>query len=220
MPPIALLWSIVKKDIKRAVLVAIDLQNDFCEGGALAVPGGGEVVPEVNRMIPLFERVVLTQDWHPKGHVSFASSWPGRKVLDRVRAGEVDQVLWPDHCVRGGPGADFHPDLDAEGAVLVLRKGYRAGLDSYSCFFENDRRTPTGLEGWLRSVGAEELYFAGLATDYCVLYSVLDALRLGLPVRVVEDAVRGVDAPAGSASRAMDDMRRGGAAFVSTEDLL
>jgi len=210
----------VIQDPKRRALVIVDPQNDFCKGGALEVPGGEGVFGAINAISPRFDRVVITQDWHPVGHVSFASSWPDRKVYDSVEAGGIPQVLWPDHCVQGSAGAAFHPSLDTDRASLIVRKGYRAGLDSYSCFFENDRSTPTGLEGWMRSVGVSELYFAGLATDFCVLYSALDAIRLGYAVRVVEDAVRGVDFPPGSVARAIAVMRREGAIFVKSEALL
>jgi nicotinamidase/pyrazinamidase len=203
-------------ETKRSALIVVDPQNDFCEGGALAVPGGAGIFGPVNAISPRFERVVLTQDWHPKGHVSFATSWPGRKAYDSVEAEGIPQVLWPDHCVQGSRGAAFHPGLDADRASLVIRKGFRVGLDSYSCFFENDRTTPTGLEGWLRSVGVSGLYFAGLATDFCVLYSALDAARLGFKVAVVEDAVRGVDFPPGAVDRAITAMRREGVAFVES----
>lgn len=206
-------------DRKISALIVVDLQNDFCEGGALAVKGGDQTVGPVNAISPLFDLVVLTQDWHPRGHVSFASSWPGRKLYDSVEADGIPQVLWPDHCVRGSAGADFRPGLDTGGASLIIRKGMRARLDSYSGFFENDRTTSTGLDGWLRSAGASELYIAGLATDFCVLYTVLDALRLGYKVRVVEDAIRGVDIPPGGAPRAVNAMRREGAAFVESRTL-
>jgi nicotinamidase/pyrazinamidase len=215
----ALLCSIVTPDTKRSALIIVDPQNDFCKGGALAVPGGEGILGPVNAVSPLFDRVVLTQDWHPVGHVSFASSWPGKSLYESVEAGGIPQVLWPEHCVQGSAGAAFHPGLDADRASVIIRKGFRAGLDSYSCFFENDRTTPTGLEGWLRSAGAAELYIAGLATDYCVFYSVLDALRLGFSVRVVEDAVRGVDIPPGSVARAIAEMRREGASFVESAAL-
>jgi nicotinamidase/pyrazinamidase len=215
-----LLCFIVKPDSKRAALVVVDLQNDFCEGGPLAVSGGVGIVGLVNAISPRFERVVLTQDWHPKGHISFASSWPGREVHDSVEAEGIPQVLWPDHCVQGSSGAEMHPDLDTDRACLILRKGFRPRLDSYSCFFENDRSTPTGLEGWLRSAGVSSIYLAGLATDYCVLYSALDALRLGLSVCVVEDAVRGVDIPPGLVARALTLMKSNGATFIESEALL
>jgi nicotinamidase/pyrazinamidase len=209
----------MKPDSKRAALVVVDLQNDFCSGGALAVPGGEEVAGVIDGVMPLFGRIVLTQDWHPKGHVSFASSWPGRALYESVEADGIPQTLWPDHCVQGTRGAGFHPGLETDRASLILRKGYRQRLDSYSCFFENDRKTPTGLEGALRSAGTGELWFAGLATDYCVLFSVLDALRLGFAAVVIEDAIRGVDFPSGSVSRAIGAMRGAGATFIESEAL-
>lgn len=206
----------VEPNSEKCVLVVVDLQNDFCRGGALAVEGGDQVVAPINAIFPRFERVVLTQDWHPRGHVSFASSWPGKEIYESVEAEGIAQTLWPDHCLQGSSGADFHPGLRTERASIIVRKGFRPRLDSYSCFFENDRRTPTGLDGWLRGLGLSELYFAGLATDFCVLYSVLDALRLGYKVAVVADAVRGVDPPPGGARRAMDEMRSRGAAFIES----
>jgi nicotinamidase/pyrazinamidase len=209
----------VSIDRKRSALIVVDPQNDFCSGGALAVPEGELVIPPINAVSPLFDRVVISQDWHPKGHVSFASSWPGRALYDNVEAEGIPQVLWPDHCVQGSAGAAFRDDLDSDRASLVIRKGFRPGLDSYSCFFENDRTTTTGLDGWLRGVGVSELYVAGLAVDFCVLYTVLDALRLGYSIRVVEDAVRGVDVPPGGAARAVALMRREGVAFVQSGEL-
>lgn len=204
---------------ERSALIVVDVQNDFCPGGALAVSGGNEVAPPINAIAGLFDHVVLTQDWHPRGHVSFASSWPGKAPYDSVDEAGVSQVLWPDHCVQGSSGADFFPGLGTEVASLVLRKGCRARLDSYSCFFENDRRTPTGLDGWLKGLGLSELFFAGLATDFCVLYSVLDALALGYEVRVIEDAVRGVDFPAGGEAKALEEMRSRSAVFLRSEAL-
>ena len=207
-------------DGERDALLIVDVQNDFCPGGALAVPGGDAVVDPVNRAAGLFRRVVLTQDWHPRAHVSFASSWPGKSPFDSVETGGLVQILWPDHCVAGSRGADFHPRLAADKAVLVQRKGTRAGLDSYSALFENDRATPTGLEGWLRGLGLRRLWFSGLATDFCVKYSALDALRLGFEVFVLEDAVAAVDVPAGSGAAALDEMRSAGAKLVATADLV
>lgn len=206
-------------DRKRSALVVVDLQNDFCTGGALAVEGGELVIGRVNSLFARFDRIVLTQDWHPKGHVSFASSWPGRSAYDTVEADGIPQFLWPDHCVLGSEGAAFHPALEVDRASILLRKGSSPRLDSYSCFFENDRKTPTGLDGWLRNVGVSELFFAGLATDFCVLYSVLDALRLGYEVLVLEDAVRGVDLPPGGVARAVITMRRMGARFLESAAL-
>ncbi len=206
-------------DLSDSALVVVDVQNDFCPGGALPVAGGDEVVGPVNAVMARFGRVVLSQDWHPVGHVSFASAHPGYAVGDRAQVGGVDQYLWPDHCVAGSTGADFHPRLDASRASIILRKGTKRMLDSYSCFFENDRKTPTGLEGWLRSLGVGRVVVAGLATDYCVLYTVLDALRLGFRVVVLEDAVRAVDVPSGSAARALASMREAGASFALSEAL-
>jgi nicotinamidase/pyrazinamidase len=208
----------VRIDADRDALLIVDLQNDFCPGGALAVPAGDAVVDPINRVAPLFRRVVLTQDWHPRAHVSFASSWPGKSPYDMVEAGGLSQVLWPDHCVAGSPGADFHPRLAANRAVLVQRKGASPGLDAYSALFENDRVTPTGLEGWLRGLGLRRLWFAGLATDFCVKYSVLDALRLGFDVVLLADAVAAVDFPAGSGAAALDEMRSAGANFAAAAD--
>ncbi|MDP3176569.1 MAG: bifunctional nicotinamidase/pyrazinamidase [Spirochaetaceae bacterium] len=210
----------VRIDEERDALLVVDVQNDFCPGGALAVPGGDAVVDPVNRVAGLFRRVVLTQDWHPRAHVSFASSWPGKSPFDSVQSGALVQILWPDHCVAGSQGADFHPRLAADKAVLVQRKGMRVGLDSYSALFENDRATPTGLEGWLRGLGLRRLWFAGLATDFCVKYSALDALRLGFEVFVLEDAVAAVDVPAGSGAAALDEMLSAGAKLAATSDLI
>ena len=184
------------KDISAAgdsVLLVVDVQNDFCPGGALAVPEGDRVIPSVNRLALLFEHVILTQDWHPPGHLSFASAHQGKKPYESVELPYGSQVLWPDHCVQGTRGADFHPDLDIHHAVLVVRKGYNPKIDSYSAFYENDHASSTGLAGYLRERGFSRLYLAGLATDFCVLYSALDARRLGFEVNVIEEAVRGID---------------------------
>ena len=174
-------------------LLVIDVQNDFCEGGRLAVPGGSEVVSGINALMEQFDAVVLTQDWHPAGHSSFASSHPGRTPYDVVGMPYGDQVLWPDHCVQATPGAAFHPALDATRADLILRKGFRAAIDSYSAFFENDHRTPTGLAGYLRERGIGRLTLVGLATDFCVNYSAVDGARLGFEVTVREDLTRAID---------------------------
>ena len=182
-----------KPDPDHDCLIVIDVQNDFCPGGALAVPEGDAVVPLINRLAASVRHVVLTQDWHPPGHQSFASSHPGSAVFSTVSLAYGDQTLWPDHCVQGTTGAQFHPDLDVDRAQLILRKGFRRSIDSYSAFFENDRVTPTGLEGYLRVRGLSRLIFAGLATDYCVAYSALDAARLGFDVTVMPDACRAID---------------------------
>ncbi len=175
------------------VLLVIDVQNDFCPGGALAVPRGDEVVPIVNRLASRFANVVLTQDWHPPDHLSFASAHPGRKPYEITTAAYGPQVLWPDHCVQETSGADFHKWLRIPHAGLVLRKGMRRTIDSYSAFYENDRKTPTGLVGYLRERNLTHIFLAGLAFDFCVRYSAEDAARAGFNAVVIEDACRGID---------------------------
>jgi nicotinamidase/pyrazinamidase len=175
------------------VLIVVDVQNDFCPGGALAVPRGDEVVPIVNRLAARFRNVVLTQDWHPCGHFSFASTHPGKKRFDTIAASYGPQVLWPDHCVQGTPGAGFHHALHIPHAALVLRKGMASTIDSYSAFYENDHKTPTGLVGYLRDRGLTRVFLAGLALDFCVRFSAEDAQREGFAVFVIEDACRGID---------------------------
>jgi nicotinamidase/pyrazinamidase len=175
------------------VLLVVDVQNDFCPGGALAVPRGDEVVPIVNSLGCRFANVVLTQDWHPPDHLSFASTHPGRKAYEIATAAYGPQVLWPDHCIQGTLGADFHKSLTIPHAGLVLRKGIHRAIDSYSAFFENDRKTPTGLVGYLRERNLTRIFLAGLAFDFCVRYSAEDATRSGFTVVVIEDACRGID---------------------------
>ena len=174
-------------------LLVIDLQNDFCPGGALAVTGGDEIIPRINALMGSFATVVFTQDWHPANHASFAANHPGAEPFSQIDMPYGPQVLWPVHCVQGSAGADFHPDLHSDPAQLVIRKGFRPGIDSYSAFFENDRTTPTGLEGYLRSRGVSRLTLVGLATDFCVAYSALDASRLGFDVTLLEGACRAID---------------------------
>jgi nicotinamidase/pyrazinamidase len=175
------------------VLLVVDIQNDFCPGGALAVPRGDEVVPLVNALARRFSHVVLTQDWHPPRHQSFASAHPGKKPYETIEVSYGTQVLWPDHCVQGTPGAEFRRDLQIPHAELVIRKGYHREIDSYSAFYENDRTTPTGLSGYLRERGLTRVFLAGLAFDFCVRYSAEDASGEGFAVVVVEDACRGID---------------------------
>ncbi|MGJ4964964.1 bifunctional nicotinamidase/pyrazinamidase [Bradyrhizobium sp. HKCCYLRH3061] len=175
------------------LLLIIDVQNDFCPGGALAVADGDAVVPVINRLSRMFDHVVLTQDWHPAGHSSFASSHPGRAPFESVTMPYGPQTLWPDHCIQGTPGAAFHADLATDKAQLIIRKGFRAAIDSYSAFFENDKTTPTGLAGYLRERGLKRVFLVGLATDFCVHYSAVDARRLGFAAIVVDNACRGID---------------------------
>jgi nicotinamidase/pyrazinamidase len=175
------------------VLVVVDVQNDFCPGGALAVPKGEEIVPLVNRLGRIFPNVVLTQDWHPRGHRSFATVHPGKTPHEVVQFSYGAQILWPDHCVQGTAGAEFHDDLELPNATLIIRKGFRPDIDSYSAFFENDRRTQTGLAGYLRERGLKRVFLAGLAFDFCVGYSAIDAVRQGFAALVLEDACRAID---------------------------
>lgn len=194
-------------------LIVIDLQNDFCPGGALAVGKGDQIVPGVNARMAEAEAVILTQDWHPADHSSFASQHAGRAPMSMIDMPYGPQVLWPDHCVQGSHGAAFHADLTTDRAALIMRKGFRRQIDSYSAFFENDHTTPTGLEGYLRSRGLTELEFVGLATDFCVAWSAMDAVKLGFKVRVLTSLCRGIDLD-GSMARALDDMRAAGIELV------
>ncbi|MDT8857475.1 bifunctional nicotinamidase/pyrazinamidase [Paracoccaceae bacterium Fryx2] len=190
-------------------LIVIDVQNDFCPGGALEVAGGDGIIPRINAFLGGFAVKVLTQDWHPADHASFAANHPGAAAFSVLPMAYGPQVLWPVHCVQGTRGAAFHDDLMTDAADMVIRKGFRPEIDSYSAFFENDRTTPTGLEGYLRSRGVTAVTLAGLATDFCVAYSALDAARLGFAVTVVEGACRAIDLD-GSLAVARDQMRAAG----------
>jgi len=194
------------------VLVIVDVQNDFCPGGALAVPDGDAIVPVINRLAAQFAHVVLTQDWHPARHLSFASSHLGKRPLETIEVSYGTQILWPDHCVQGSDGAAFHPRLSVPHAELVLRKGFLREIDSYSAFRENDRFTPTGLASYLHERGFERLILAGLATDFCVLFSAIDAREAGFEVEVATEACRGIDLD-GSLARAMRAMAEAGVAL-------
>ncbi len=193
-------------------LIVIDVQNDFCPGGALAVAEGDAIIPRINALMDDFATIVLTQDWHPAAHASFAANHPGAAPFSLTTMPYGPQVLWPTHCVIGTPGAAFHPALRTDPAQMVIRKGFRAQIDSYSAFFENDRTTPTGLDGYLRSRGVTALTLCGLATDYCVAYSALDAARLGYAVTLLEDACRAIDLD-GSLAAARAQMHAAGVAL-------
>jgi nicotinamidase/pyrazinamidase len=199
-------------------LIGIDIQNDFCPGGALAAAGGDQVVAPTNALIAAFDHVLLTQDWHPAGHSSFASSHAGANPYDSIEAAYGPQTLWPDHCVQGSEGAAFHADLDRDRAELIIRKGYRRGIDSYSAFYENDHATPTGLTGYLRERGFERLFLTGLAADFCVAFSALDAIKEGFEVFVVEDACRAIDL-GGSLAAAWEDMTAAGVRRIDSAAL-
>jgi len=197
------------------VLIVIDVQNDFCPGGALAVADGDAVIDVIHRIAPRFEHVVLTQDWHPANHTSFASSHAGKEPYEQIELSYGPQTLWPAHCVQGTKGAEFHPALALPGAELILRKGFDARIDSYSAFFENDRRTPTGLAGYLEERGLTRVFLAGLAYDYCVGYSALDARRLGLAAFVVRDGCRAIGL-GGSVTRMETEFERAGVQVIES----
>ena len=200
-----------------ACLIVVDAQNDFMPGGALAVPKGDEVVPLINRLATRFANVVLTQDWHPPGHQSFATSHPGRKPFDSIRLPYGEQVLWPDHCVQGSDGAALHKDLSVPQAQLLIRKGYNKDVDSYSAFLEADRKTRTGLEGYLEERGIKRVFVCGLATDFCVAWTALDARKLGFAAAVIEDACRAIDNQ-GSLAAAWEKMKKAGVTRVQSGD--
>ncbi|MGD0346139.1 MAG: bifunctional nicotinamidase/pyrazinamidase [Terracidiphilus sp.] len=200
------------------VLIVIDVQNDFCPGGALAVPRGDEVVAPILRIVPRYAHIVLTQDWHPANHTSFATSHPGQKPYESIELDYGMQTLWPAHCVQGTAGAEFHPGLKLPQAELILRKGFRPQIDSYSAFFENDQATATGLAGYLRERGLTRVFFAGLAYDFCVGYSALDARRLGFPAVVLRDACRAIDLD-GSAAAMEAQFAAAGVAAIETAEI-
>jgi nicotinamidase/pyrazinamidase len=203
---------------ERDALLVVDVQNDFCPGGNLAVPHGDEVVPIVNRLMRKFAHRVLTQDWHPPGHQSFASSHPGKRPYETIEVAYGPQILWPDHCVQGTDGAAFRAGLDLTAAGLVLRKGYHRDIDSYSAFYENDHKTPTGMTGYLREHGFTRVFLVGLAFDFCVRYSAEDARREGFDVVVIEDGCRAIDLE-GSAAATRASFKQNGIARVASADV-
>jgi nicotinamidase/pyrazinamidase len=207
-----------RKPGPRDVLLVVDIQNDFMPGGALPVNEGDTIIPLVNTLAAGFQHVILTQDWHTPSHVSFASFHSGKKAFEAVSLEYGTQVLWPDHCVQGTPGADFHKDLKIPHAELVIRKGYRKHMDSYSAFFEADGKTTTGLSGYVRDRGFRQVYLVGVATDFCVCWSALDARKVGLGAAVIEDACRGIDT-GGSLAKAWDQMTKAGVKRIRSADL-
>jgi nicotinamidase/pyrazinamidase len=203
----------------RTALLVIDVQNDFTPGGQLAVPEGDLIVPLINRLGGLFKQVVIAQDWHPAGHASFASSHPGRKPYDVIQLPYGEQTLWPQHCVQGTDGAEFHPELDLPHAQLIIRKGCNPDIDSYSAFLEADRRTTTGLAGYLKERGVDTVYMVGLALDFCVMFSALDARAAGFNTFVVLDACRAIDMN-GSLAAAMERMQTAGVGLIQSNQLI
>lgn len=200
-------------------LLIVDLQNDFCEGGALEVPKGSTIVPVVNQLIDSFDAVIQTQDWHPAGHASFATSHEDKEPYDTIEMDYGSQVLWPDHCVQGSEGAEFHTDLKTDKSQVIIRKGFRPEIDSYSAFYENDHKTKTGLTGYLKTRGITDLYTVGLATDFCVKWSILDGIDEGFNMHIIEDAVKGIDLD-GSLDAAWDEMKSKGMNVVHSDSIL
>ncbi len=198
-------------------LIIIDVQNDFIPGGALAVPGGDEIVPLINRLQPKFDLVIATQDWHPEGHASFASSHLGKKQFESIKLDGLDQVLWPDHCVQNSEGAEFHPDLDTARVEAIFRKGTNPKIDSYSGFYDNAHLKSTGLAGYLREKGVKELYFCGLAAEFCVFFSLKDALEEGFQATLIEDATRALDND--QFDKAKAEIRQKGGKLITSEEI-
>ncbi|QXI14413.1 bifunctional nicotinamidase/pyrazinamidase [Pseudomonas zeae] len=206
-------------DSSRSALLVIDVQNDFTPGGQLAVPEGDLIVPLINRLARQFTQVVMTQDWHPTGHASFASSHPGHQPYDVIQLHYGEQTLWPDHCVQSTPGAEFHRELDLPHAQLIIRKGCNPDIDSYSAFLEADRRTTTGLSGYLKERGIDTVYMVGLALDFCVMFSALDARAAGFNTYVVMDACRAIDLN-GSLAAAIERMQSAGVGLIQSTELV
>ncbi|PKD44576.1 bifunctional nicotinamidase/pyrazinamidase [Rhodohalobacter barkolensis] len=200
-------------------LLIVDIQNDFCPGGALAVPDGDAIIPTVNQLIEHFDVIIQTQDWHPEGHSSFASSHEGKEPYNTIEVEYGSQVLWPDHCVQGTNGAEFHSELNTLKSQVIIRKGFRKAIDSYSTFFENDQETTTGLTGYLQQRGITDLYTVGLATDFCVKWSILDGIDEGFTMHIVEDAVKGIDLN-GSLDAAWKEMKEKGVRITDSEEIL
>jgi nicotinamidase/pyrazinamidase len=204
----------------KNALIIVDLQNDFCDGGSLAVPGSSEIVPHANRLQSQFDIIVATQDWHPKNHMSFAANHPNKNIGDVVTIGNMSQILWPVHCVQGSKGAEFHPQLNTNKITKIVQKGIDPNIDSYSAFFDNAHLRSTGLKEYLEEFGIQNVYLMGLATDYCVKYSSLDAIYLGFTVYVIADACRGVDLKSGDVDRAFEDMRRAGVEITCVKQIM
>ncbi len=200
-------------------LIIIDLQNDFCPGGALAVPDADKTASSINSILPYFNKVIATKDWHPTEHISFISNHPAKNVFDKIRVNNIEQIIWPDHCIQGTYGADFYPDLDIKGVHLILHKGTNPDIDSYSAFFENDKKTSTGVEYYLKGLGVRDVYICGLATDFCVFYSAMDCVKLGFNTFVITDCIKGIDSPKGNINLAMNTMKKEGITFILSKDI-
>lgn len=205
--------------MKKNTLIMVDLQNDFCPGGRLAVPDADLIIPLVNELQPFFHHVVATLDWHPKDHTSFASNHPGHQIGDVLIMDQIPQILWPDHCVQGSEGAQFHPNLNVQRVRKIFKKGIDKNIDSYSAFFDNAHRRATGLADYLHEQNIKEVYLLGLATDYCVKYSCIDAANLGFDVYVIVDACRGVELKPGDCAKAFQEMEQAGAHLITSKKI-
>ncbi len=203
----------------KKALVVIDVQNDFCPGGALAVNDGDKIVPVINGIMDKFDTVIGTQDWHPQSHLSFASVHKGKNIYDQMNANGIMQTLWPDHCVQGTRGADFHKDINSIKFNCIIRKGTDPSIDSYSAFLENDKRKETGLHGYLNALGIKNVYLCGLATDYCVYFSAMDSVKYGFNTAVLINACRGINVPEGSIDKCVKEMKSAGIRIIETGDL-
>lgn len=204
--------------MKKKALIIVDVQNDFCPEGALPVPDGDKIIPVINKISEDFDKVIATQDWHPQKHISFASTH-NKEPYQTIEVKNGTQVLWPDHCIQGTPGADFHRNLILDSVDLIIRKGTDLNLDSYSALLENDKQTETGLQYYLKGLNINDIYLCGLATDYCVYFSALDAKNAGFNTTVILDACRGVDVPEGNIEKALDDMKSKGIQIINHEEL-
>ncbi len=205
---------------KNAVLIIVDIQNDFCPGGALPVKNGNEIIPLVNKLSYQFNHVIATQDWHSFNQISFASNYEGKNAYDTVEIDGIKQTLWPNHCVQGTTGADFHHNLILDNIDLILRKGTHDNIDSYSAFLENDKKTITGLHGYLKALDIKKVYLCGLATDYCVFYSALDAIKLGFETYVILDACRGINIPENNIENSIKTMKKQNIKIINSSDLM
>ncbi len=207
------------KSKNNNALIIVDVQNDFCPGGRLPVEEGNKIIPIINSFSDGFFKVVATQDWHPSNHISFAKNHPGKKEFDTIELENNIQMLWPEHCVQGSAGADFHPELDLRPVDLIIRKGTNPNLDSYSAFFENDHKTATGLGYYLKGFGIKKVFLCGLATDVCVFYSAMDSAYLGFETYLIEDASKGVDVPKGNLKNSIDKMIQSGIKIVNSNNI-
>jgi nicotinamidase/pyrazinamidase len=203
----------------RRALIVIDVQIDFCPGGNLAINDGDKIVPAINSIMDKFDLVVSTQDWHPQSHISFASNHKGKNVYDQIYTNGITQTLWPNHCVQGTSGADFHKDINSNKFNCVIRKGVNPDIDSYSAFLENDKKTETGLHGYLNALKVKDIFLCGLATDYCVYYSAMDAVKYGFNTTLLLNACRGINVPEGSIDKCVKDMEGAGIKVIQTDDL-